>query len=962
MQHGHFREKVVIGILFLIFWASVTPAMTPEMMSDHHGFSGRDTPTLTFVHISSNNTDSTSAKVGNKVTIQFNASEPLNATSVSVLIDSNVANVTGDGLYWNASYVMRQADIDGIVGFAINFSDIANDPGIPVTSVTESSFVRFDKTPPVSSVDSIIPYWWSIPTTVVANADDGGLGVGVENLTLYYCFSADNITFGGWMSNGTQDRLPGSWVFQFENGTGYYRFMSIATDLLGNIETKGAFDAMCGYETSPPISNVEDIIPFWQTGSPLTITATASNGLSGVKNVTLYYRFCDDNSSWNSGWANAGLATVFPWSWSFTFPNGSGYYQFYSIAFDNAANRESAPGSADAWCGYDATAPNSSVDTIIPYWMSASTTITATANDETSGVKNVTLYYRFSGNNGSWGNWISAGVDIASPWNWGISFTNGTGHYQFHTIAKDNATNTESAPGSPDALCGYDTVAPTSSVDPISPYWKSVGPLTINASASDGLSGVKNVTLYYSYSSNNMSWGGWVSVGVDTVLPWSWNFTFPNGTKYYQFKSTANDNATNNKTGSGEAEAQCGFDIVIPPNAFIATAASTTQINLAWTKGTDANRTRIQRKTGGYPLNISDGTNVYNGSNASCADSGLSAGTLYYYRAWSFNASGSIWSTANASASATTQSDSGVGPGPGPMTEDASIPVAKPGGPYHGAVDTVIHFDGSSSYDTDTSIVRYDWRFSSSDAWHNNSGATPTHTYDVAGTFTVTLRVLDGGGNTGMNTTTAIISVEAVNQPPTAPRVTGPTIGVKNTPYIFSFVSTDSDGDSIRYHVDWGDGTMNTSSLQNSSSVYTVAHPWTANNVYTIRVYAEDQNNASSESTIISMAINSTAVQGYGFCIDTNGDSFPDSFYWNSTGQITPMERQSNGTYLLDFNGDAAWDHWYDPITNTISAYSPVLPVSLHQQNGDSWLFLAVIALVVVIIGLVVWLYRSGRI
>jgi len=656
------------------------------------------------------------------------------------------------------------------------------------------------------------------------------------------------------------------------------------------------------------------------------------------------------------------VATVSPWSWNFTFLNGSGYYQFYSIAFDNAANIESAPGSADAWCGYDAIAPDSSVDTIVPYWMNASTTITATANDVTSGVKNVTLYYRFSSNNGSWGNWVSAGVDSASPWSWSFSFTNGTGYYQFNSIAKDNATNTESAPGSPDALCGFDTVAPTSSVDPISPYWTTVSVLTINASASDGLSGVKNVTLYYRYSSNNVSWDGWVDVGVDTASPWSWSFTYPNGTKYYQFKSTANDNATNNKTGSGATEALCGFDIVIPPNGFTATAVSSTQINLAWTKGTDANSTRIQRKTGGYPLNISDGTNVYNGTNASCADSGLSAGTLYYYRAWSFNATGSLWSTANASAFATTQSESGVGPGPGPMIEDASKPVAKPGGPYHGAVNTVIHFNGSSSYDTDTSIVRYDWRFSSTDAWQNNSGATPTHTYDTAGTFTVTLRVFDGGGNAGMNTTIAIISVEAVNQPPTAPRVTGPTIGVKNTPYVFSFISTDSDGDSIRYHVNWGDGMMNTSSLQNSSSVCTIAHTWTANNVYTIRVYVEDQNNASSETTIISMAINSTAVQGYGYCIDTNGDGFPDSFYWNSTGQITPMERQSNGTYLLDFNGDAAWDHWYDPITNTISAYSPILAVSLHQQSGDPWLFLVIIALAVVIIGFIVWFYKSGRI
>jgi hypothetical protein len=129
-----------------------------------------------------------------------------------------------------------------------------------------------------------------------------------------------------------------------------------------------------------------------------------------------------------------------------------------------------------------------------------------------------------------------------------------------------------------------------------------------------------------------------------------------------------------------------------------------------------------------------------------------------------------------------------------------------------------------------------------------------------------------------------------------------------------------------------------------------------------IRAYAEDQNNASSESTIITMAINSTAVQGYGYCIDTNDDGFPDSFYCNSTGLTTPMERQANGTYLLDFNGDAIWDHRYDPVTNTVSAYSPLLGASLHQQHDNPWLYLAVIALAVVIIMLLVWLYKTGRI
>jgi len=41
-----------------------------------------------------------------------------------------------------------------------------------------------------------------------------------------------------------------------------------------------------------------------------------------------------------------------PWSWNFDFPNGSGYYEFYSIGRYNG-DVEAAPGSADAICKYE---------------------------------------------------------------------------------------------------------------------------------------------------------------------------------------------------------------------------------------------------------------------------------------------------------------------------------------------------------------------------------------------------------------------------------------------------------------------------------------------------------------------------------------------------------------------------------------------------------------------------------
>ena len=128
---------------------------------------------------------------------------------------------------------------------------------------------------------------------------------------------------------------------------------------------------------------------------------------------------------------------------------------------------------------------------------------------------------------------------LRSPSSWTFAFSNGTGYYQFYSIAIDNATNTESAPGTPDTYCGYENTAPSSSVSAISPYWKISAPQTITGTASDiGPSGLKNVTLWYRYRTTNAStWGSWTSSGLIDTDPWvaiSWNFAFSSGNGYYR--------------------------------------------------------------------------------------------------------------------------------------------------------------------------------------------------------------------------------------------------------------------------------------------------------------------------------------------------------------------------------------------------------------------------------------------
>jgi len=105
-----------------------------------------------------------------------------------------------------------------------------------------------------------------------------------------------------------------------------------------------------------PISSVDAITPYWQTATPFTITATASDNDGYLTDVALWYRYSTNNSSWDS-WTLFGVDSVEPWSWSFTAPKGDGYYEFHSISKDDNSNEEPAKIQVEARCGVDRTAP-----------------------------------------------------------------------------------------------------------------------------------------------------------------------------------------------------------------------------------------------------------------------------------------------------------------------------------------------------------------------------------------------------------------------------------------------------------------------------------------------------------------------------------------------------------------------------------------------------------------------------
>jgi len=106
------------------------------------------------------------------------------------------------------------------------------------------------------------------------------------------------------------------------------------------------------------------------------------------------------------------------------------------------------------------------------------------------------------------------------------------------------------------------------------------------------------------------------------------NLTY--GTTYTWYVNVTDGNSWTNETYTFTTES------LDSPSNLKAASIDTTTISLTWTKGSNADTTVIVRKTGSYPTGITDGVVVYNDTGTSYTDSSLSAGTGYYYRAWSY--------------------------------------------------------------------------------------------------------------------------------------------------------------------------------------------------------------------------------------------------------------------------------------------------------------------------------------
>ena len=232
--------------------------------------------------------------------------------------------------------------------------------------------------------------------------------------------------------------------------------------------------------------------------------------------------------------------------------------------------------------------------------------------------------------------------------------------------------------------------------------------------------------------------------------------------------------------------------------------------------------------------------------------------------------------------------------------------------------------------------IAYSWNWGDGTAL--STGASPSHTYAAAGSYTITLTTTDGWGKAASTTRNVTLTEPASNQPPsvafTASCPTFTTCQFNSAPG-----TVDPDGDVIRYSWNFGDGGTSTSAAPSR----TYAAPGT----YTVVLTATDvwgkSATATQAVTMTEPAGNSgpTGVIASATCtalscvMSSTGTSDPEGhtikgYSWNwgdgtalSTGASPTHVYATPGTYTITLTVTDSWNRAGAPVTREVTMTEP---------------------------------------
>jgi outer membrane protein assembly factor BamB len=341
-------------------------------------------------------------------------------------------------------------NISALRSLRIDISDLAGN--------TASKTVTFkqDTIKPSSSVKSqgMKQRYNATASSIRINAtasDNGTDASGIQRVDLYYRYAETRNFSGSWTYYANSTRKLPSWSFNFTKSPtqhgGYFELCTVATDNASNNETFPAQgDVWFLYDWKMPELPTEAGGTLWYKEKPmLSVTFEDDYRLD-----TIQYR-----PNFDTAWTTIASKinkNTYNAIWSLKeeywdqMEESETYHLYFKINDTLGNTRLITSDSQAITIRKDTSVPTVTIDipTLQDAWSWADNfTVTAQINDrDGSGIKQVSLYYRYSEDNSNWTTWKTYGSDLhTSPFEWAFEATDGDGYYEFKINATDNAGN-----------------------------------------------------------------------------------------------------------------------------------------------------------------------------------------------------------------------------------------------------------------------------------------------------------------------------------------------------------------------------------------------------------------------------------------------------------------------------------------------------------------------------------------
>lgn len=379
--------------------------------------------------------------------------------------------------------------------------------------------VSFQVLQPSGPTSTLSRAWfgWSMDGTAAvgyqASAQEG-----LASVSLYSAYSQDNATFGAWTLFGVQtvsgSSYAGTFSFAAADGPGWYRFLTNATDLLGQHESlAGKVPSELGYDAVPPTGRAAAASP-WSTSGTATLGLNATDDVS-LRQASLFLSNSTDNASfgpWSlaATWSLTG--TTWTTAWSSSLPDR--FWRAALVVSDASGRTFNAARSASKSFGVDTRVPQSWLTSSLPAYPVGPWTVSYRANDNLNLARAELLVSR-STDNLTWTSWgDEANATIGGTWvNGSFTVYSGltNGWVRLAVLAMDAAGSRSATTAANEGTVLVDRVAPV----------LTIKNLTLGAwyapSHQVHLGSSENATLSYRFDSSPV----WAVVGPDGNVSFS---------------------------------------------------------------------------------------------------------------------------------------------------------------------------------------------------------------------------------------------------------------------------------------------------------------------------------------------------------------------------------------------------------------------------------------------------------